>query len=199
MKNILVILLVFSSSAHAAFDQTNTRYLSGTEVVEKLNLAFPDALAYATKNNSSLCTISSTDQSAAGFNTPATGRSIYLEPGTAFYSWYQKCTNAYVYYEFTNLTPELIKKHLGPLYKPEIDLDNTNLRSFSDGELMSLINYHMLRLLGPDEVIQEYGYIKDLEAYRQELLQKGKTTWALKPFLQIIERELVGRDEFLSY
>ncbi|QLY23887.1 hypothetical protein [Bdellovibrio sp. KM01] len=198
MKNILMLLLLISPSAQAAFDQTNTRYLSGTEVVERLNLLFPAAVKYASANNNPMCAIGSIDQSAAGINTPATGRSIYLEPGTAFFNWYKKCSDTYVYFEFSTVTQETAKLHLGPLYSPLIDL-NGNTNVFTPDQLMELITYTMARMLGPDEVILEYGYIKDCNLFRQELLNKVKYFSQLKDFLQTVERELISRDEFLSY
>ncbi|QDK45667.1 hypothetical protein DOM22_11170 [Bdellovibrio sp. ZAP7] len=199
MKNILILLLLISSSAQAAFDLTNTRYLSGTEVVERLNLLFPHAKKYATDNGNLLCYIRATDQSASGISNPATGRSIYLEPGTAFFTWYKKCVDTYLYYEFQKITPEVSKNQLGPLYNAAIELDNARVTIFSDAELMTLLNYQMARILGPDEVILEFGYITDLNQFRQELLKKAKSYGDLKYFLQIIELELISRDEFLSY
>jgi hypothetical protein len=198
MKNILMLLVIFSSSAHAAFDMTNTRYLSGTEVIEKLNLAFPAGVKYATARNYAQCSISSTDQSAAGLNSPATGRSIYLEPGTAFFNWYKSCVDQSVANELNEITPEIAQTHLGPLYSPTLDL-KTRLDLFTDAELMSVISYNMKRLLGPDEVIQEFGYMTDCNQFRQELLKKGRPYSYLQDFLKIIEIELVSRDEFLSY
>ncbi|MBO9668582.1 MAG: hypothetical protein J7501_17420 [Bdellovibrio sp.] len=194
MKTLITLIFLLSTQAFAAFQATNTRYLSGAEIVDKVFRTLP-ADPSQEKN---YCQLLNQDRSAAGISDPLTGNSIYQEPSSTFYIWYDNCLKDALSADLYGMaSSEVRKRHLGPLASSNYDLWS----KVTEQDLKTLIAYQMTRILGPDEVILDYGYISDCDQFREELLKAvlAKGDFSVMPALFLIETELMKRDEFLSY
>jgi hypothetical protein len=217
-KLILLLSFIFvgtsiSTTAQAAFDQASLRYISGHEIFEKLNAVFP-IWKYS---NSSMCSVTDENTSAIGFSSPVTGRSIYMTPGIAFVYWYQKCLEEVVATVTTNgyssmqmgFGEQNIRLLLGPLQNKVLtkyagkfqDVIYSQMNDFTDDEMMTIVKYNMERILGPDEVILDYGNLtqKDIDNFRAEILKEAKASYYFSSFFRVVLIKLLMRDEFLSY
>jgi hypothetical protein len=196
MKTLILFAMLLGTTAQAAFSDTNTRYLSGHEVVAKLVRLFPGSqMARQASNEGPPCSLDKT--STAGENDPITGKSIYMEPGPAFLKWYTSCIEEASRNEFYGNDPTILKFHLGALTANFTFA--TPASRLNDSQLKELIEYTMIRILGPDEVVMEYGYIDDCDKFREELGTRINRNSSVGELLKSLEFELITRDEFLSY
>ncbi len=208
MKYILFTLLL-TTIASADFQQTSLRYQNGHEIRSKILSLFPTA--FHKEKDLGACAISDQTQAATGLIDAVTGHSIYSEPTSAFAKWYQACLQSSSLQEFTNTGdhPLNLALHVGPgledynkwvVTNPTRPVQILPTTYFSDQILNSIIEYHMDRILGPDEVVVQYGYITNPVEFRNKLLStlKNSNGFFLE-FLRNLEMNLMLRDEFISY
>jgi len=208
MKKLLFLILL-TSVAQASFDSTSFRYLSGHEIPAKLSSAFVKAFHVS---GISACNITKTYNAATGIISPDTGRTLYAEPGTAFINWYMPCLKSAIDTEFKMTANESYETHLGPLLEKAKLGQNSGITipykvpviTFSEDDFKALVKYQVERLLGPDEVIEEMGFVESAEKLREDLLQELRPLIAMRLIdveivLRKLEIEILSRDEFLVY
>lgn len=207
---IFLALLLLCSQAQAAFESTNFRYLSGHEITAKLASVFSQAFTKGT--NLSSCNITDLNAAATGMIVPGSGRSIYKEPTGAFLNWYLPCISDVTEADLLKSAAGNSHSHLGPLAEKSADplvnlgkpWNQIPANAFTKEDFEKLVRFQVKRLLGPDEVIEEMGFVGSAAELRDELLKIILTetlqgSVELKAVIKKLEIEILTRDEFLIY
>lgn len=209
----LFLLLLFCHRVEAAFEATSFRYLSGHEVMAKIASVLPDA--FAKREDVLLCIIGDSKAVAAGIVIPSSGRSVYLEPSTAFLNWYVPCLSEAMKKDLENTAiGKNYQRHLGPLEEKVQALSQRNypgkspyqipVTEFTKTEFEELVKFQIERLLGPDEVIEALGFVNTAQDIRDDMMSfilpdTTQSSKDLSVVLKELEIEILSRDEFLVY
>lgn len=213
MMKYTILITFLALQAHASFESTSMRYLSGHEVTAKLMSVLPDS--NKSKEDIQACKISTANEAASGMNMPVSGRSIYKEPGSAFLNWYLPCATTLLDKDLKNseLDNQSLKHHLGTVLEKVKTLAaqppnngvalDVPANLLSKEEIAELVRFQMERILGPDEVIEELGFNPNAKTLRESITKSFTEEAAKGPsvrtLLKKLELELLSRDEFLVY
>lgn len=208
MKKLICFLLLGTSIAHGSFEETARRYMSGPEIMLSLAEYIPMA-----KNVDEKCNkLQQSNHTASGSNSPASGEPVSPTVNEATVQWISACIKSILINptNFDEKNPpdrylgevgfQILQekyKPVAPLYGGFYGLWST----WTPPEQTALIQSMVKSVLGPDEVIKDFGFAKD----SNEIVQKIKVITdkmqdkAVHQVAHIIFLNLVLRDEFLSY
>ena len=217
MKLILISLLLFSKIANAAFDENGTRYMMPADFYTKLIMLFPNG-----RNN---CAFFFDGGALYGAINPVNGIAKSTTPDSNFISSYSQCGSSIISSELTMVSgaaapsppvegdlssPETLakdsaKRIYGPLLKaltknveqiPEVlYLATTTLPKQT---LLDHTVYLIHYMLGPDEVIKEYGKVSGAGELAQIYINQFSAN-SISDFTTKVLSVLLIRDEFLTY
>lgn len=214
MKSAVWLLVLCSGFAHAEFETTGTRYISGYDFQNKYFSYFREAIEqkidYQGYNELEKACFDNT--AAFGFNVAAIGRPESTTPTLASVDVILRCLRV----TFNELDRYLYNKDLmGRKRNLERLIDSVILEKYYTQQNIStwltssfvalavedqklFVATSVENILGSDEVIKSFGHISDVDAYREHLLKKltGKTIIGAT---QYIFEQLFLRDEFLTY
>lgn len=221
--------LTFASFAMGSFEQNTRRYLSGPELLWSLYRVLPRSSQsnngfFSASNSCKM--LHETNSSALGIAEPILGEALSPHPHMGTIQWLQDCVNVY-FKDNPELTVpwKMLKAFYGYEFinalqnHPSFSQDFVNeeqwstmgsnlvvhLRSFSWKQLsiqekVALINGLIFSILGPDEIISDFGFTTKqrlANAYINRLDKTPeKTTFEV---IKIISLNLILREEFLSY
>lgn len=221
MKKILlvlpVLLLLQASQSHASFDEDQRRYLTGEEIVWSLGQLLP--LTQDCNGIDGSMNSQTTNDTKLGLDSAITGKPVSSGPTQATIQWITSCVQKA--FSQSNICQESGQVHLQALLGKEALalVDAPYQVAMSDDSIcyshMSekwstwtpehqqiLIKGMVLSFLGPDSVIMDFGLIKNVDSFRQALLQdlnaKGPAL-TVQDAIRILAENLSIRDEFLSY
>lgn len=207
-----ILLFNIMTMQASAFPDRQWRYLDAHHVVRKLQILFPSL-----RENIYSCSVDPVEFASGGFASPIDGDFMNTTPGGAFMSWYQSCLDWILVSGDSELGPsfsaagilakmELRRDWLGPLFEPfRLAFTTKTPMTITEQQWRDFINLLSVKILGPNEVVQDYGYINGSEDVLRVLNRDfSKGPWVVEAstfdgeFRRII-RGLLSREEFLSY
>lgn len=128
---------------------------------------------------------------------PQTGSPIFSAPSSSFVRWYVKCLNEYI--ERSPVPAEIY----GPTVANEIRNGHYSsaspYASLPAPLRLAMAQEQIERLIGPSEVIADFGYFANSAALAQSILRLVPEAMSLQQAASRILILVATRDEFLSY
>lgn len=180
-----------------SFAPKQIRYMAPFDILRTLKEIYPNAVANVNQN----CKfIGDEIRGIVGDSSAATGSPIFHEPNAGFIRWYVACVKEYAE-RFQNLnTATAFGPHLMALVAKNPSLPYTEFSKIALEDQLLIIEDHISRLIGPSEVIEDFGYFKNSRELAQHILDSLQDQNALtNKVLVDIDIAIAIRDEFLSY
>jgi hypothetical protein len=207
---VLTFVMLATSTSRASFEENARRYLSAQEILWSLSIFFDfSTMSNGGNGNDNICAqIDRQNAPVAGVNSPKTGEPISPVPSQGTVAWIAGCVTKYL------STPDSLardtvrlKNLVGEDTYRQLSSRSITMalqipwQNWGPSEKKVLIKYMVAAFLGNDEVIADFGFIKDTDTFREKLLQAadtrtGATVLQIISFLSV---NLALRDEFLSY
>lgn len=187
MKFYILFFLFFFQASFGAFSQNNHRYMSGIQLLQSL-----EAIGIATQNcHPSIQNTGQYDFSALGTNNTVTGQPNSASPSIATINWIGNCVSL----QFQQ------SQGLGYFLKRNANVDSSQWRSLSMDSKLELLKKLMTSILGPDELVEDFGLIQSPDKFRMQIVENADSAMGLadEGILKSIILTLILRDEFLSY
>lgn len=228
MKRIIVVFFV-PVLTFASFEQNTRRYLSGPELLWSLYRVLPhsETLFVANYSLDEPCKmLSEKNTSALGVAEPTLGEAMSPHPHSGTIQWLQGCVSVYfaaspeIYAPWKEIKAfygeEFIQAlRIHPIFSKDFagEAQWTTMNStlmmhlytyqwgqFSQKEKEALIGGLIFSILGPEEIIADFGFTTKqrlIKAYinRLDKTPQRPTFEAIK----VISLNLILREEFLSY
>lgn len=208
MKTILLLILSFGIQfAHAGFEESSRRYMSGPQILNTLQEMFPK-ISFTTPCQK----LSDENRLVIGDNIPRLGSPASDVPTQAFVIWYSNCISEGIRSSVVSdsATNEFVARYIGPELSKEINMANgflwtkleyLTVSKVSDLALASMIQLQVFYFLGSDDVIADFGLIEDPKEFRMNLLKsiRKNPEMTLYDMISMTIVTLSLRDEFLSY
>lgn len=215
MKQILFFALFGLALNASSYPDFQYRYLNAHEVIRKLHRFFPKMSAKAY-----FCSVDTESSLDLGLINPVDGEFLNAVPNSAFVKWYENCLRSILSTRDPELatlgipdSPEDILKRF-PEYKhwygPLADAFKTAVETNSElnvsqAEFSGLAENIVEKILGPDQVIKEYGYLQG----RKQIAEAITRRWAFyfprvnwRTFDAMVRDTIMFvfmREEFISY
>lgn len=185
-----------------SFASRQVRYMMPLDLMTLLRVSFPVHLDSILTNCKEL---TSDNRSLVGDNSAASGSPVFSEPSSGFVRWYTDCVRAYLRgFEDDETDVEKAKifygSHLVEALPDQQDRLRTLFSSLPSDLQKAAVMDQIERLIGPSEIIEDFGYFRDSEALADHLLQLSQVSGQTVPeALREIMFYISVRDEFLSY
>ena len=216
---ILILLLTLCGTSHASFSQNTRRYLSPKDIMALWSQKFPQTtkIEYATYNHRGCWMIGAQNVNFLGVVNPAIGSPAVLAPPAEYVRWLGTCTSQILAAQFKVLLSHGKDEKLYRKYFP-----NALLEKYQDGtdpdhafkaltgkiwselseeEQRSLILFSVEEMIGPEPVLKDMGFVKDM-AEMVVLIQNSIKPFAQSEVSAVLQKVLLAtalREEFITY
>lgn len=211
-KIILGLAMSFSCTSFSAFKENSQRYISGYDFENRMSYFFEEV--YRLPGSEAVVSFCFSNTAAFGFNMAANGKPINSAPNSATINILKACpansigqlsivlstgsiSSAESHLILSRIFPSSILDKKLASTKINFLLDTPGI--LDDLELKEVVAYLVQEHLGAEDNILSYGLITDLSKYHNHLFSKVQKSMTLKDIYNVIIRELVLRDEFLTY
>ena len=196
--SLVIFELIGASTVRASFEENSRRYLSGPELIDAMATVIGPSIAQECNS------VTKATASLLGVNQARNGEPVAGTPTQALVIWVSKCVQA----QAKSNSSLLISNSVGMRFRAEKPAvfatpfyESILWNAWSTEVKKTFIRSMVENILGPDEVILDYGFIDNVDAFRAQLLAnitETPSTTILEVATQLVTN-LILRDEFLSY
>lgn len=191
--------LPIDADGPGSFASRQIRYMTPFDLIQLLRVTFP--VPDLTQVDGDCTKLTDENRGLIGDNSPLTGTPIFDEPSSGFVRWYAGCLNSYLE-QYASQTSNDPKIFYGETLGAMINSATVPSSVFLDlpADLQKRIVLEIVeKMVGPDEVIADFGYFTGADALADHVLQSLDAKMSVKEAVTRIYFLVGIRDEFLSY
>ncbi|MGZ3722656.1 MAG: hypothetical protein ACXVA9_07000 [Bdellovibrionales bacterium] len=216
---ILFALIVFAGNVNAAFTENSRRYLHPRDIFNVMAQKFPvltDRVKLKSYGVDLGCwAITAENENVIGVVNPAIGKAAAELPPPGFVRWIGSCAHKVIAAQVNELfaqprneklfaryfPADILKKYRDPVDKtqPYDKLLLTQWGKLDPKEQHSLLKFSVTEMIGPEPVIHDLGYAKNMNEVTEAISKTLEDGLLLKDALHNILLSTMMREEFQTY